>query len=158
MARRLKLTRKELIEVNYQYLGAFRLRVEASDPSNSGADPCVFLYNRRPVNPYNGDVVDDFIAIASPGDLSEYPVGEPRDGTTFPFYRLDYVELDFRSTERASKTWLLLIAEIDNLMKALDRMEQLVPIEEIWVGSAPTEGVSDSASTSNSQSDSVSGS
>lgn len=152
MARRLKLTKSQLTEVNYQYLGAFRLRVTASDPTDSGADPYVFLYNARPVNPYDDTVTADFMAIASPGDLAEYPVGEPDANTTYPFFRLDYVELDFRSTEQAERAWLLIVAEVDTLMKALDRMEQLVPTDEVWVGAAPDAGASESASTSASTS------
>lgn len=152
MARRLKLTKLQVTEVNYQFLGAFRLRVEATDPIDSGADPYVFLYNRRPLNPYTETQDDDFHAIASPGDLAEYPVGEPNGLTTYPFFRLDYVELDFRSTEQAEATWLLIVAEVDALMKALDRMETLVPTDEVWVGAAPDAGASDSGSASDSTS------
>jgi hypothetical protein len=152
MARRLKLTKYQVTEVNYQFLGAFRLRVEVTDPTDSGADPYVFVYNRRPVNPYNQEVTDDFHAVASPGDLAEYPVGEPNGQTAYPFFRLDYVELDFRSTEQAERVWQLIVAEVDVLMKSLDRMETLVPTDETWVGAAPDAGASDSASLSDSTS------
>lgn len=155
MARRLKLTRSQLTAVNYQYLGAFRLRIDVSDPTDSGADPCVFVYNQRPVNPYNNTVVADFMAITSPGDLAEYPVGQPNQNTTYPFFRLDYVELDFRSTEQAEDTWLLIVAEVSNLILALNRMDQLVQTEEVWVGAANEEGHSESASTSTSVSSSM---
>lgn len=152
MARRLKLTKKQLTEVNFQYLGAFRLRIEVSDPTDSGADPHIFLYNQRPLNPYDETRLADFMAVASPGDLVEYPVGEPNDSTTYPIFRLDYAELDFRSTEQAEKVWLLIVAEADTLMKALDRMEQLVPTDEVWVGAAPDSGGSESGSASASTS------
>lgn len=152
MARRLKLTKLQVVEVNYQYLGAFRLRVEATDPTDSGADPHVFLYLRRPLNPYDETQDDDFHAVASPGDLAEYPVGEPNGLTTYPFFRLDYVELDFRSTEQAEQVWLLIVAEVNALMQGLDRMETLVPVDEVWVGAAPDTGASDSASESDSTS------
>lgn len=149
---RLKITRKQLTQVNYQYLGAFRLRVEVSDADNTGADPHVFLFLRRPINPYDHSVLDDFLAVASPVDLAEYPVGEPRDGTTYPIFRLDYVELDFRATSQAEETWLLIVQEVDTLLKAMNRMEQLVVVEETWVGALPDTGNSQSASQSNSQS------
>ena len=154
MARRLKLSRSQLTQVNYQYLGAFRLRVDVSDPTDSGADPFVFLYNAAPVNPYNGEQRADFLAVASPVDLSEYPAGEPNDATTYPFFRLNYVELDFRSTEQAERAWELIVLEVDNLLKALDRMEQLEVAEETWVGAAPDD-TGESASASDSQSNSV---
>ncbi len=152
MARRLKLTRQQLVEVNYQYLGAFRLRVDVTDPSDSGADTHVFLYNARPVNPYDGSQDADFLAVASPGDLAEYPRGEPNAQTTYPFFRLDYVELDFRATSQAEEVWLLIVAEVDQLLRALDRMESLVVTEETWVGSEPDAGSSDSNSSSESTS------
>jgi len=155
MARRLKLSRQRLTHVDYLYLGAFRLRVEVSDPTDSGADPFVFIYNRRPLNPYTGTADDDFMAIASVPDLAEYPVGEPRDGTAYPFFRLNYVELDFRATSQAEEVWLLIVQEIDNLLKALDRMERLEVTEETWVGAALEDGDSDSASDSTSNSDSA---
>lgn len=158
MARRLKLTRSQLVEVNYQYLGAFRLRVEVSDPSGSGADPYVFLYNRRPLDPYTNTADDDFMAIASPGDMAEYPVGQPRAGTTYPFFRTNVVELDFRATEQAEETWALIVLEVGNLCKILDRMDQLVPTAELWVGAPLDGGPSESLSTSNSVSGSASGS
>lgn len=156
MARRLKLTRQQLTHVNYQYLGAFRLRVEVSDPTDSGADPYVFIYNRRPVNPYTDEADDDFMAVAGPVDLAEYPVGEPRAGTAYPFFRLNYIELDFRATAQAEEVWLLIVQEVDNLLKALDRMEQLEVSEETWVGAALEDGESDSVSASASASTSSS--
>jgi hypothetical protein len=152
MGRRLLLKRLNTVEVNYQYLGAYRLRIEASDPSGSGADPYVFLYNRRPINPYPGaeGIADDFVSITSPTDLAEYPIGEPRDGTAYPFFRLDFLELDFRATSQAEHTWVTIIGEVGVLLESLDRLEQLVETAEVWVGSNPEN--SDSASDSTSQS------
>jgi hypothetical protein len=153
--RRLKLTRSNLTQVLYQYLGAYRLRVDVSDPDNTGADPYVFLYLRRPVNPYNNEVLDDFHAVVSPVDLAEYPVGEPDASTTYPFFRTNFIELDFRATSQALQTWVLIVTEINNLLLSLDRMDQLVVTEETYVGAPPpTRG--DSASSSISESRSVS--
>lgn len=159
--RRLKLTRKQVVHVNYQWLGAFRLRVEVTDPDNTGADPNVFIYLKRPVNPYDGTVLADWHGIASAPDMTEYPVGEPWDATTLPFFRLDYFEIDLRSTALVEETWALIVAEVDQLLRALDRLEQLVVTAETYVG-AEAEGSSasesSSGSQSNSQSDSQSGS
>jgi hypothetical protein len=152
--RRLRLTRKAVTQVLYQHLGAYRLRIEVSDPENTGADPYVFLYLRRPVNPYNQEVLDDFHAVASPVDLAEYPVGEPNALTTYPFYRLDFIELDFRSTDQATDTWVLIVAEVDALLKALDRLEALEIVAEVTVGNPADTGNSSSRSQSNSNSNS----
>lgn len=151
-SRQLKLKRFELENVNYLYLGAFRLRVEASDPNDTGADPNVFLYQRDPANPYNGEVADLWLGIASVVDLAEYPVGEPNTETTYPFFRLDYVEIDLRATALAEDTWLIIISEVDNLLKILDRMELLVPTSEVYVGDAiVTDNGGSSSSSSSSQ-------
>jgi len=151
MARRLKLDRKEVTNVDYQWTGAFRLRIECSDPSNSGADPNVFVYRRDPANPYDGTANDTFFAVASPVDLSEYPVGEPNPDAQYPFFRLDYVELDFRATSQANEVWVIVVREVNNLLQALDRLENLQLTEEVWVGAPlPTDpgGGSESGSSS----------
>lgn len=150
--RRLKLVRKAVTQVNYQFLGAYRLRIEVSDPDNTGADPNVFLFLRRPINPYNQEVLDDFHAVASPVDLAEYPVGEPNALTTYPFYRIDFIELDFRSTAQANETWTLIVAEVDSLLRALDRLDTLEVVEETFVGADADTGNSASNSTSTSNS------
>src|SRR3954454_8475428 len=133
MARRLRLQKFELKNVNYQYLGAFKLRVEAS-PVDAGADPGVFLYQRGPANPYTGEAEDVFLGVAGPVDMSDYPAGGPDGRTAYPFYRATSVELDLRSTSTALSVWTLLVAEVDQLLRALDRMEQLVPAEDVVVG------------------------
>mgnify|MGYP001098188921 CR=1 FL=1 len=137
MPRRLQLRRYELQNVNYQWLGAFRLRVEAlpEPTSDPPMDTNVFIYRRDPVNPYTGTQTDTFFAVASPVDMSEYPVGAPSATTRFPFFRLNYVELDFRSSAQAEEAWRIIVHDVDNLLKALDRMDQLVPTTTITVGS-----------------------
>lgn len=150
MPRRLRLTKKQLVDVNFQFLGAYRFRVEVDDPSESGADPHVFVYNRRPADSFDPAIGSVFLAVASPGDLAEYPVGEPATTTTFPFFRLDYVELDFRATKLAEETWLAIVHEVTVLLEVLDRMDRLVPVVEVWVGALLPTDVSASASDSGS--------
>lgn len=153
MARRLKLVKKSVQNVNYQWVGAFRLRVECSDPSDSGADPYVFLHRRDPINAYTGNADDVFFAIASPVDLAEFPVGEPNGQTAYPFFRLDYFEVDVRAASLASEVWTTVVREVDSLLAALTKLEQLEIEETTWVGDgAPDEGGSDSDSNSTSSS------
>jgi hypothetical protein len=149
---KLRLTRSELQNVNYQYLGAFRLRVEASAVDEhgnpTGADPNVFLYLRKPVNPYTGTADDIFQAICGPVDLSDYPIGEPDPEKAFPFLRLSYVELDLRATSVAEEIWGVIAREVNQLLVALQRMETLVPTLDIVVGLDETTGDSESESES----------
>ncbi len=92
--RRLQLQRYELQHVNYQSLGAFRLRIEASDPSESGADPNIFVFLRGPYDPTIAGHTDTFHTLASPVDMTEYPIDEPTTETEYPFFRKSVVELD----------------------------------------------------------------
>ncbi len=144
---RIKLVRKVVENVNYQQLGAFRLRIEASDPTDSGMDTNVFLYFRRPLNPYDGSEDDDFHAVASPVDLAYYPVGEPRIGTAYPGFRLPYVEIDLRTTDLATLTWEDIVVDVDNLLQAMNRLEALSVAEEIWIGAALEDGGSSSSAS-----------
>lgn len=151
MARQLKLTRSGLALVEYQWAGAFRMRIDASDPNATGADPAVFLYRQDPINPYTNTASAVFFAVASIADIAEYPVGEPNEALAFPFFRLDYIELDFRTTSQALEVWQIIISEVASLLAALDRMDELVELDIAYVGTAPTEGVSESVSSSESE-------
>jgi hypothetical protein len=146
MPRRLKLTKFHVPNINYQYVGAYRLRVEATDPLGTGADPNVFVYLRAPENP-DGSTDDYFQAVASPVDMSEYPAAAPTTGTPYPFFRLDYVELDFRAVSDADEALATIIREVDALLHALGKLDRLVPSEEFWVGE-PAEAAGSSSSTS----------
>ncbi len=146
MPRRLKLTKYAVTHVNYDYLGAYRMRIEASDAED--VEPHVFLYRRGQVNPYTGTTSDTFFAVASPVDMAEYPPLAPDPNTSFPFFRLSFIELDFRATRLALEAYQTIVTEVDTLLKALDRLEQLTPVETVWVGAgAPAD---DSPGTSSS--------
>ena len=150
MALQLKLVRQELTSVQYQWAGAFRMRIDATDPNGTGADPNVFLYRRDPVNPYTGEAADVFFAVAAPADIADYPVGQPDPSKPYPFLRLDYVELDFRAVTQANAVWTIVVREVNALLVLLSRLEDLTVVAEEYVGIAPEETVSDSASDSNS--------
>lgn len=147
MAYRLKLKRFESTLINYQYVGAWRLRIEASDPSNSGMPSEVFLWHRKPVNPYTGEPDDICVAICSPSDVSEYPIGAPDPDKTYPYFRQSYLEFDLRSKHWVGKIWTDVIREVDQLLIGMAQLEELQETEEVWVGSAPDSGDSESAST-----------
>lgn len=152
--RRLRLRRYAVANVNFQRLGAYRLRVVADDPENTGADPNVFLFLRRPPDPVTGQVLDDFHAIASPADLAEYPVGEPSPQTTYPFFRYDQVVLDLRGVALADEVWLAVLREVGVLQRALDKLDELVVVDEQMVGEpgGPDAGGASSGSSGSSAS------
>lgn len=150
MARRLKVVKYELVHVNYAWLGAYRLRVEIQD--SIGMQPYVFLYRRGLPDLSNGEAIDHFMAVCSPADMEEWPALEPDPDKSYPFFRLDYIELDFRNVDKAKRTYDLILLELSHLVQALDRLDLLVPTEETWIGDEPAAGDSDSESVSTSES------
>lgn len=159
MARTLKLTKSAVTNANFGWLGGYRLRIVASDVENTGADPNVFLFLRGPIDPHTEEPVDRFHAVASPVDMADYPVDTPSGDTTYPYYRSDTLELDFRTTDLAQTTWEEIVSEVCHLLQALDRLDLLEAVEEVMCcgGDVPGSGSSSSSSGSESSSSSVSG-
>jgi len=147
LSRSIKLLRYEVENVNYDYYGLFRLRIEAADPV--GVDPRVFVYLRKPRNPHTGEYEDLFQAVASPVDLVEYPPEEPNSDDGIPFFRKSFVELDFRSTADAEEVWNEITREVDVLVEALDRFENL-SLTQVYVAGDASNYDSDSDSESES--------
>ena len=148
MARSIKLTESAAREVNVYRLGAYRLRVVASDAA--GIDPHVFLYHRAPVDPYTGVAADYFATVARHLDMVEVPAGAPDASRRYPWFRQSFVELDVRSSAAAAEVIALLTARVQVLLEAADRLEDLVVTREVLLVSRPDpadpDGSSESAS------------
>ena len=150
MSRRLLVTRSEVSNVTFTEVGAFRMRIDVTDPSQSGTDTHVLLFNQRPSNPHEADDVADFIGVASVPDLAEYPIGQPTDSTTYPIFRLSSVTLDFLTLEMANEVYQNILAEISALIVALNKFDTLESTSHVWIGGEPDSGSSSSASSSTS--------
>lgn len=146
VTRRLQLRRFAVRNVDSQWYSAYRLRVEAHAAEN--VDPNVFVYRRDPANPYTGDVTDTFFTVASPVDMSEFPPGQPNPGNAVPFFRQSWIELDFRSTFEAMQAWKLILLEVSTLLDALNRLDELQLVEQLWVGPFAPDPFHGSASVS----------
>ena len=132
MAHGLRLIRYKPVLVQTQYYTAYRVRIEATNPV--GFDGNVFLYKREPVNPHTGVAMDTFQAIAGPADLAEYWIGAPDPDKAFPFFRLDYIELDLRAESILESLWTKITHEITILLTALDRLADLEFDLELQLG------------------------
>lgn len=149
MARRLQLVKSALTEVPYQWVTAFRLRLDAFSIPEAPADPHVFLYRRDTANPYDGSVNDTFFSICGPVEMADYPVGEPSSETPYTFFRLNYIEVDVYSRTIANRLYNEVVEEVDNLLKALDLLDTIVPLSTVEVGNPlPATPTSDSSSSS----------
>lgn len=137
------LTRYEVANVDYHWLSAFRLRIVASDAL--GMDERVFLFRRGSLNPYTNERTDYFITVCSPVDMEDFPAGEPDPEKTYPFFRLDEVTLDFRTSADAEAAWDVILGEVENLVTALNTLENLTATIEVRVGdSDSSESLSES--------------
>src|SRR5262245_10049475 len=125
MARRLQITRYEVQDVNYLWAGLFRLRLEVTGYEDM--DPRVFLYRRSPINQYTGEYTDVAITVCSPVDMEDYPPGEPDWEKTYPFFRQNWIELDFRDTAEAEEFYLKVVNSLECLIAALNRFADLKP-------------------------------
>lgn len=142
MARGITLNRYEVINVDYLWLSAFRLKIVATDAV--GLDNEIFLFRRNPQSPYTEEQTDTFITICSPVDMADFPVGAPDPLKTFPFFRAASVELDFRTVEQAEDSWVDIVREVGNLVTALNKLENLTPTLQLRIGDDSDDSDSDS--------------
>ena len=146
--RRIRLTRYAAENVNYTYYGAYRMKVAVTDVEGDDLDKYVFIYKRNPPSPYTGSDCDEFCAVAGPSQLGDVPAGAPDPDKNWPFYRLDSVELDFMAAAQAEQAWEDIQAEVCRLVGAMDDLEKLQAISDIWCPSAPPDDPSSQSSQS----------
>jgi len=146
--RQFVLVRQEAGRYEYQYFGALRLRVEVHDEVDF--DPNIFVYRQDLATPYTPDAspTNTFMAVASPADMAEYPIGAPDPKKAFPFFRQDWVELDFRSTLHADEAWKKLVEEAAILLHAFNRLEELQESEVVTIGPFPEDQEDEGSSES----------
>lgn len=146
----LKLQRYQSQEVQYKQNAAVRLRIVVTDATNIDAN--IFVFLRSPLNPHTGETSDMFQTIASPYDMEVYPVDEPDETTTYPFFRSNMLELDFPSITLANDAWTRIIAMTQSLITSSKKLDVLSLVEEVTLGDAsapnPSQSLSDSFSNS----------
>lgn len=139
--RGIKLTRSEIVNVNHAHLRLFRLRIEVTAVRPDDVDPYVFLYRQNaPDN--DGAETATFMTVASVPDLAQYPRHAASNANQQPFFRLKHVELDFRSTRQAEDAYAIILASVSQLCEALDRADDLVVTEALWLGTAGSDSIS----------------
>lgn len=144
MARRIKLTRYASNTVNYNNYGAYRLRIEVTDFEGADLDGNIFVYRTVAPSAYTNQNCDVFEAVAGPSQLAMYPAGVADPDQGWPYYRLNYVELDVASTDQATSIWQEIKAQTCALISAMDRLSALQAIEDVWCP-APPEDTSQSS-------------
>jgi hypothetical protein len=146
--RRIRLTKYIAENVNYTYYGAYRMKVAVTAVEGDDLDKYVFIYKKGTVSPYSELSQDDFMAIAGPSQFASIPAVSPDPDQNYPFFRLDYVELDFMSVEQADQAWTDIQAEVGKLVEGMGKLTKLKAVEDVWFPSPPP---ANSQSESNSE-------
>lgn len=137
MTRRICLTRSATTTTSNTNYGTYRLRVDVTAVQGPDLDTNIFVYRRNPPSPYTTLSTDTFEAIAGPSQLANIPAGTPNPDLSWPYFRLNYIELDVASTAEADNIWAEIQADAKNLLEAMNRLEQLQVIQTVWFPSAP---------------------
>jgi len=149
MARGIKLKRYAIENANHFHIRGFRIRIEVTEVCG-GMVENVFVFRKAPANPFDGTEAEEFQTVASFPDIAEYPVGAVDAETPFPYFRTNVVELDVRSVEEYDYVWTEIMAEVGNLINALDKADEIVAAETVNLGAecdsedTVSESVSDS--------------
>jgi len=145
MSRRIRLTRSAATIVTTSNYGAYRIRIEVTGVEGPDLDGNIFVYRRNPPSAYTSQSCDVFEAVAGPPQLASIPAGEPDPDMNWPYYRLNYVELDVASVTQADAIWREILDEVNVLVYAMDRLTELQTIQDVWCPDPPgSESVSPS--------------
>jgi len=135
--RRIRLTRYAAENVNYTYYGAYRMKIAVTSVEGDDIDKYIFIYKRNPASPYTTISTDEFSAVCGPSQFATIPAGAPDADLNWPFYRLDYVELDFMSLDQAEQAWEDIKKEVGKLVEGMTKLTALKAIGDTWFPSPP---------------------
>jgi hypothetical protein len=142
----LKIKRSAMSRFTKGMIEGFTFKVEVLEADGLPVEIFVFLKVPQPSDPDESD--DVFQNVASPTDLQEYPALMPVSGANRPFFRLSEVTLRFRSESLAEDTWRCMQSDFDSLITAIGEAADLVVVEVMEYGTAPSSSSSPSSSQS----------
>lgn len=112
-----------------------------------GITPKIFVFLQMPGPTDESDDTSDreFHNVASPDDIEDYPEDTPLIGGNRPYFRLNTVELRFRSVSMAEDTWIAMQQDIRALLQAWEDSEILGSSETVIFGSESSSSSSSSS-------------
>ena len=137
MAYRLELTRYAVAIQDWQYFGAYRMRVEVTAVEGDGLDPYIFVYQQGDRSPYSGETQDQMVAVAGPAQIAAIPVQAANPKVYWPFYRLNYLEQDYDNEAQAMTAWAVIQAQACTLCTAMATFKNLQRAETVWIPDIP---------------------
>jgi hypothetical protein len=136
MSCRIKLTFQSPEVAKFLGRNTLRLRVTASDGEEMPDE--VFLHQRTLVDADTDEWQDEFVAICSPYDLSDYPVDEPTTGQFPTYFRKATADIYLPGISVFSEVKEDIEAQIRFLVQLLNKLEELDTVEEIWIPDEPS--------------------
>lgn len=122
----IKLRREQSQEITYRDRQAVRIQITAIDPVD--VDSNIFLFLQGPTDPLTGETVDYYQGVASPYDMSVYPIGSPSPDTPYPMYRLNTVTMDHSSIDYANQAYDVVKDQTQLLLSGLGKLEALAVV------------------------------
>jgi hypothetical protein len=113
-------------------LQSYDLRVMVT--AATGMSQSVFVWQRKVASATDVEadtLGDEFISVADPVDLEQYPVGSADLGNNIPYYRTDNVTLRFRSIDELDDVKDRIAIDLTGLVDALNIADVLVEMEEV---------------------------
>ena len=123
----IRYSRQEIIEHRQSY----DLRIEVTNATDMPAK--IFIFQRTVMSAMDDEAnreVNQFISIADPVDLEEFPEDSPDLDNSMPYFRTDVVELRFRSMVELEDTKILIDEDITGLIAALKAAQDVVVMED----------------------------
>jgi len=136
MSCRIKLTFQSPEVAKFLGRNTLRLRVTASNGEEMPDE--VFLHQRTLVDTDTDEWQDEFVAICSPYDLSDYPVDEPTTEQFPAYFRKATADIYLPGISVFSEVKEDIEAQIRFLVQLLDKLEELDTVEEIWIPDEPS--------------------
>lgn len=127
-----------------------RLRIEVDE--SIGVSPKVFAYLMQPLSSSDQTQRAQFDHICSPPDLEDYPEDSPVVHSIPAWFRLNYVDLLFRSQHELQQALADIKVDLGSLISTLNLMDYLGHGGEEWLNDNPTHAESDSLSGSSENS------
>lgn len=112
-------------------LFCYALRVVAVQATEMAKEIFVFQRNVAPAMSENTQPTDQFVCLADPVDLEEFPVDSPDLDNEMPYYRADEVTLLFRDMTSLQETQELIASDVQQLVDSLKAQSSLELMQEV---------------------------
>jgi hypothetical protein len=126
-------------------MGRNTLRLTATASEAESMPNEIFLHQQTLVNPITAAVQDEFIAICSPYDLSDYPANAPAAEQEPAFFRKATLDILLPGNAMWGEVRDEIEEQVRVLVALLDRLENLPVIDEVWIPDAPIDSSSSSS-------------